>query len=319
MTDLFYDIPGNPRPEGGVCGFLTARDGKKFRYAHFPATARPLNGTVVLLAGRNEAIEKYFETIRDLAARGFGVATFDWRGQGASDRLLRDGARGYVRSFDDYEHDLEQFFAEIVLPDCRGPYYLLAHSTGALVALLAAPSLVNRIRRMVLMAPFLALAKSPLSMQALGRLASVCCGAGLGRLYAPGGRDTRKAEPFDQNKLTSDQRRYERNSLLYETYPQLAISAPTFAWIRAASEAIARVQEPDFMARLQIPMLLIAAGADSVVSSYAIEAYAARLRVGSMLTIRGARHELLQEADLYREQLLAAFDAFVPGSDAPVV
>ena len=36
-----------------------------------------------------------------------------------------------------------------------------------------------------------------------------------------------------------------------------------------------------------------------------------------MLTIDGARHEILQEADVYREQFLAAFDAFVPGSDDP--
>ena len=33
------------------------------------------------------------------------------------------------------------------------------------------------------------------------------------------------------------------------------------------------------------------------------------------MTIDGARHEILQEADRYREQFLAAFDAFVPGTD----
>ena len=38
---------------------------------------------------------------------------------------------------------------------------------------------------------------------------------------------------------------------------------------------------------------------------------------GSLLTIDGARHELLQEADLYREQVLAAFDAFIPGTPQP--
>ncbi|MEP4420111.1 MAG: alpha/beta hydrolase, partial [Nitratireductor sp.] len=32
----------------------------------------------------------------------------------------------------------------------------------------------------------------------------------------------------------------------------------------------------------------------------------------------GARHELLQEADIYREQLLAAFAAFVPGTDTAI-
>jgi lysophospholipase len=38
------------------------------------------------------------------------------------------------------------------------------------------------------------------------------------------------------------------------------------------------------------------------------------LKAGHVVTIPGARHELLQEADIYREQALAAFDAFIPGS-----
>ena len=62
---------------------------------------------------------------------------------------------------------------------------------------------------------------------------------------------------------------------------------------------------------------LCAAGADQVVSTKAVEAYTRRLRVGSLLMIDGAKHEILQEADVYREQLLAAFDAFIPGQDDP--
>ena len=64
------------------------------------------------------------------------------------------------------------------------------------------------------------------------------------------------------------------------------------------------------------PMLFIAAGADAVVSTPAIERYVRRLKSASLLTVDGARHELLQEADVYREQLLAAFDAFVPGASS---
>ena len=82
-------------------------------------------------------------------------ATLDWRGQGGSDRLLRDRSAAMSAASTIMSRDLDQFFEEIVLPDCRGPYYILAHSTGALIALLATPSLVNRVRRMVLIAPFL--------------------------------------------------------------------------------------------------------------------------------------------------------------------
>ncbi|WP_027056745.1 alpha/beta fold hydrolase [Mesorhizobium erdmanii] len=323
MTDLFHDTPlfheteGNPRPENATGGFFTTRDGKKIRYGLFGAVARPLRGTVVLLSGRNECIEKYFETIRDLAARGFGVATLDWRGQGDSDRLIRDRQRGYVRSFRDYTADLEQFFEEIVLPDCRGPYYILAHSAGAVIALLASPSMVNRVRRMVLIAPFLTLPDLPVSISTVRRVCSLFCFMGLGRLYAAMGPRPKETLPFEANKVTSDPERYRRNTLLYETYPQLALGGPTIRWLRAAAKASEAISDPDFMARIQVPLLIIAAGADRVVSTKAVEAYGRQLRLGSLLMIDGAQHEILQEIDLYREQFLAAFDAFIPGSDDP--
>ncbi|TJX65317.1 MAG: alpha/beta hydrolase [Mesorhizobium sp.] len=323
MTDLFHDTPlfheveGNPRPENATGGFFTTRDGKKIRYGLFAAVTRPLRGTVVLLGGRNECIEKYFETIRDLAARGFGVATLDWRGQGDSDRLIRDRQRGYVRSFRDYTADLEQFFEEIVLPDCRGPYYILAHSAGAVITLLAAPSMVNRVRRMVLIAPFLTLPDLPVSIGTVRRICSLFCALGLGRLYAAWGPRPRHTLPFEANKVTSDPQRYRRNTRIYEEYPQLALGGPTIRWLQAAAKASEAISDPDFMARIQVPLLIIAAGADQVVSTKAVEKYARNLRLGSLLMIDGAKHEILQEVDLYREQFLAAFDAFVPGSDDP--
>ena len=38
------------------------------------------------------------------------------------------------------------------------------------------------------------------------------------------------------------------------------------------------------------------------------------LLAGSHVIVPGARHEILQEQDLYRKQFWAAFDAFVPGT-----
>lgn len=315
MTDIFHEIPGNPTPKKATGGFLTTRDGKKIRYAHFAATGRPMKGTVVILAGRNECIEKYFETVRDLSGRGLGSAILDWRGQGSSDRLIRDPQRGYVKRFDDYADDLEQFFEEIVLPDCPGPYYMLAHSAGALVALLAAPNMVNRVRRMVLIAPLLELPGQRPPMKTIHRITTLLCLVGLGRLYAAWGPRQPGGTPFNENKVTSDPVRYRRNVLLYETYPQLALGGPTVKWLRAASKAALGVREPKFMASIKVPVLVVAAGADRVVSTRAVEDYARRLRLGSLLTIDGSAHEILQEADLYREQFLAAFDAFIPGVD----
>lgn len=314
MTDHLFATSGNPIPANATAGMITARDGKRLRIARFGATARPLAGTVIILPGRNECIEKYFETIADLGRRGLGSAILDWRGQGGSDRLIGDPQRGHVSDFGLYLRDLEQFFQEVVLPDCRGPYYVLGHSTGSLIAIMAAPAMLNRVRRMVLVAPLISLHGLPLSAGSVGKLTSTLYWVGFGRSYFGGGRRPLASLPFAGNKVTSDLIRYQRNVTIYEEQPQLAIGGPTVAWVRAMLRAASQVQNPAFRARIQIPMLFVAAGADTIVSTPAIEAFARTLRSGALVTIDGARHEILQEADVYREQFLAAFDAFVPGT-----
>ena len=239
----------------------------------------------------------------------------DWRGQGGSDRLIRNPQRGYVQSFSRYAADLEQFFEEVVLPDCRGPYYILAHSAGATVALLAAPSMTNRVRRMVLIAPFLALPGQKISMRWVRCVTTLLTFVGLGRIYAALGPRPKESTPFAVNKLTTDPGRYRRNTLLYETWPQLALGGPTVRWLRSAAIAAETVSDQDYMGRFRVPTLIVGAGADEVVSTRAVERYARHLRLGSFLMIDGARHEILQEADIYREQFLAAFDAFIPGTE----
>ena len=86
-----------------------------------------------MFQGRAEFIEKYFETVRELRARGFAVATLDWRGQGLSERALDDPRKGTSKTFPQYERDLDVFMNEVVLPDCPPPHFAIAHSMGGAV------------------------------------------------------------------------------------------------------------------------------------------------------------------------------------------
>ena len=131
------NIATNPVPEGGRVGYFLTQDKVRIRYAVWPKLAGTHRGTVCIAQGRTEFIEKYFETIEDFRKRGFSVATFDWRGQGGSDRLIGNKSLGYVDRFDDYWCDLKSFHAEILLPDCPPPFYLVGHSMGGLVSLFA--------------------------------------------------------------------------------------------------------------------------------------------------------------------------------------
>ena len=147
-------ISANPVPDGVVVGAIKTSDGVNLRFARWaPPPGR--KGTVVLMQGRAEFIEKYFETVRDLQARGFAVATFDWRGQGLSDRRLSDRHKGYVRNFGNYITDLEAVMEQVVLPDCPPPHFALAHSMGGTVLLRVAHAGKRWFDRIVLSAPMI--------------------------------------------------------------------------------------------------------------------------------------------------------------------
>ena len=305
----------NPAPKFHSDGFVETPDGFSIRYAMFRTEVHPARGTIFLLQGRNESIEKYFETIADLGRAGFDVATFDWRGQGGSQRFFPHTDIGYVESFEQYAADLETVFEEVVLPDCRPPYHILAHSTGALVALYVAPQMVNRIRRMILIAPFLGLPHSAFHNGLTRMVTRVLSFLGLGNVYISGGTAEQMRRPFETNKVTSDAHRYARNISIAIRFPELALGGPSAAWTAAVYDAIDVVSDPDHMAQTTIPTLVFIAGKEKVVSNQAVVTLCARLRSASLLTIDSARHELLQEADIYREQLFAALEIFLPGTD----
>ena len=116
----------------------------------------------MLLQGRAEYIEKYFETVRDLQSRGFAVATFDWRGQGLSDRALEDPHKGHIRNFSEYATDLRAVMEQVVLPDCPPPVFALGHSRGGAIAIRACHDGNRWFDRVVLSAPMIGLRSGPL-------------------------------------------------------------------------------------------------------------------------------------------------------------
>jgi lysophospholipase len=306
-------IPANPVPEGVVTGMLKTRDGVSIRFARWPPPPGR-KGTVCIFQGRAEFIEKYFETVRDLRARGFAVATLDWRGQGGSDRALRNRRKGYVHNFAQYQTDLETFVHEMVLPDCPPPIFALAHSMGASILLRAAYHGGHWFERMVLLAPMIALpgvrrvTATRMTVRTLRLMA-------LGSLFVPGGNaSVLQQRPFAGNLITSDPVRYARNVAVLEAEPSLAVGWPTVAWTDAAFRVMAELSQPSYPGRIRQPLLIIAAGLDGIVSTPAIDQFSARLRAGSHLIVPGARHEMLMEQDRFRGQVLAAFDAFVPGT-----
>lgn len=310
----FFNDPDYPVPGHGKVWLATTRDGAALRLASWRPTVKPVRGTVVLVLGRAEFIERYSETAAELRRRGFHVLAFDWRGQGGSQRFVRRERKGHIGRLKHYEADLALVMAEMQAK-FPPPYFVLAHSMGAALCLDAARHGKLPVSRMVAIAPMLGLTmvKNP---AAASRLASILYWLGFGRAFVPGGGDTAIAtKPFEGNRLTSDPARYARNSRLSAQARHLSIGDPTIAWVRNAFRLMRRLNAPSAALDVKVPTLIIAAGRDPVVSTPAIERFAARLKTGSALVLPEARHEILMENDAIRSRFWAAFDAFIPGED----
>jgi len=297
-----------------VLATLVGHDGLPLRTAVWPAPPGGTRGTVVLLQGRAEFIEKYGETVGDLRARGFAVYALDWRGQGRSGRVLKNSRKGHVVSYEDYLKDFDLFLERLVMPEAPRPILVLAHSMGGHIVLRhraehdasAAPYFAKVV---VLSAPMVDILMTP-AERALGAVLTVAAmSVGLRNQYVP--VRSPFPPPYDGNPLTRDRARYERMLRMLSETPALAIDWPTVGWLAATRRSVTILRGRGYPERIETPMLMISAAADRVVSNAAQARLATRMPDCRLETIPDARHEPLMETDDVRARVFALFDAFV--------
>ncbi len=297
------------------CDYFTSTDGLSIRWGYAAANVSPARGTVLFLNGRTEYMEKYAEVFEELTERHFTVYSLDWRGQGLSDRLLPDSQKGHVNDFEDYLRDLEQLMAIAHHHGGSPPYILLGHSMGGHLALRFLERHLDQFARGILTAPMIDIQIPKLLPRRLLRwLAAAVMRRGRSDQYAIGSggygaRDRR----FEGNPLTSDRVRFQRNVDLIARDPRLALGGVTYGWLSAALQSIDYLNAPVFARTLAVPLLIVTAAEDRIVSRCAQKAFCRRAPDCRQVLIEGARHELLVETDPRRDQFWQAFDRFVAG------
>jgi lysophospholipase len=276
------------------------------------ARARPegeARGSVVVLHGRTEFVEKYREVVGELCGRRFEVWTFDWRGQGLSTRLLENRSKGYVGSFQDYLEDLT-FFLDQVYEPCGGPRVVLGHSMGGNVGLSLLTRRPDAFDVGVFTAPMLGV-NAPVPTPLLEAAMWGASRLGLGQRYLSGGDYGIRDRRFFGNKLTGDLRRFARTSRWIDANPKLGVGGITVGWMAAACAAMSRLADPEVARKMETPALLLCAGREVRVDNTSVHAFAQMAPGASVVTLPAAKHEILHETDEVRARFWGAFDAFV--------
>ncbi len=305
----FIDIADNPPPDGASVEDISAPDGANLRAAFFPA--QNARGTVVLVTGWSEFIEKYFETVRDLQERRLNVAMMDWRGQGLSDRESPAAVKwsGYFETLKD---DLRHFTERRVKPRFAGPYILMTHSMGGLPGLMLLAEGYEGFSRAVLCAPMTRLFPEAKN-KVLAFAAATACTLGFANAETARSRD--HSELFDGNIFTSDKTRHDRFRNLKLAAPEAASTTPSYGWVNASMLESAKIHTPGALSGVKIPVLIVSAGNEQQIDGGDHKTIADACDMISLEIIPGALHEIMMERDSIRALYFKAFDDFV----APVL
>jgi chemotaxis protein MotB len=278
--------------------------------------ARPRRGergTVFLLEGRGEFLEKYAATVAQLVCAGFVVFGLDWRGQGGSPRLVPPTPRGHVDDFDHYLEDLDSLVARAGTLNLPRPWSLLGHSLGGHLALRWLGRGPAPMSRAALVTPMFGIALVPPPRRLFRVVAETAVRAGLGRHYAPGQHDPLPSCAFEGNPLTSCPEGFAALWELRRRHPERQVGGATWGWLAAALRSIEAVDREGVPEKIELPVLVVRAGDDRIVCNRAIERVARRLPRGRLVDLPGARHDLFFERSAVRVRLFDELVRFLAG------
>jgi lysophospholipase len=300
-------------PRDFVWGRFTASDGAVLRWGHLPVP-RALPGAraaCVVAVGFGEFIEKHFETMRDLAARGIAVWCLDWRGQGRSIRPSRFPTRPRARNFSRDAEDLAEFARAQLPPEL--PRLLVAHSMGGAIALVCLRRYPELFAGAALSAPMVGLRIGRLPPTLVRVLTVPARAAGLGHRFIPGAREWRPdLVPTPQtSRVTTDAERVRLRHAWFSADPALRLDQATYGWVDSALALVARIAKPEFLAAIRTPILIGQPEYEMVVSPVATRRAARLLPNCRLVELAGSKHDPFLERDTVRDCWFACLDRFI--------
>jgi lysophospholipase len=308
-----FELPSLPprflEPPGFAWGSFAAADGTRLRWGHLPAE-RP-RAECIIVGGFSECIEKYFETIGDLAARGLSVWCLDWRGQGGSERPRRLPSRPRPRHFNRDAGELALFVR--ALPGAGRPRLLIGHSMGGAIALLCLRHHPGLFDAAILSAPMLAIRTGAMPPTLVRGISTVARITGLGTCFVPGAaawRPDRVPSP-ESSRVSSDPERCRLQYAWFLARAALRVDEPTWGWLDTALRLAARVGRTEFLRGIDIPILLASAGLETFVPPDSHRRAARLLPDCTLVEFPDSKHEPFLERDRIRNNWLDAIDRFI--------
>jgi lysophospholipase len=269
------------------CSFYESpNDRKKIRYCTWKNKRKDPEYGILLVNGRGEWIEKYSHIPPQISPNKSVLwLSIDHQGQG-----LSEGTRAHINSYREFVDNLTAI-SKLVFSDL--PFYIVAHSMGGLVSLVACLSGEIRPAAMVLCSPLLRLPPQPLPEFMSRALVQAINKTHWKKFESGAGKNKNKSFPL--NTLTHSLEgfhRYKRSP-----YPP---TTPTFGWISATISACDYIFEEKNIKKLSCPLKIIFGSEEYIVDPAAYSEWCSTAKRVStekieLIKLPRARHELLSE------------------------
>lgn len=287
-------------PVSWAWGTLKVEGAPAIRYG-VANPVRAVVAEVLILPDAGEPAEAWFETASDLVSRNYTVWVVDWAGQGGSGRWWGAADRAYTPSMDLDLAALRAMVATVVRPGPQAPLVLMGDGLGAQLALRALSGGVPGIAGAVLGDPMLKVRPVDLPGPVDGRIAADWLSkAGLGRILAPGEHGWREGDARGKGRWAVGQT-WMRGD------PALRVGGASLGWVAAYNRSAEAARDPAALARIKIPVLMLARPGVAAQSRAACQAMAAcRFEA---LAVEGPVPHLA--ADPIRTRWLTQAEAFI--------
>lgn len=266
-------------------------------------------GTVVISHGFTEAAVKFHEFIYYLLQQGWNAAILDHRGHGNSLRKVQSPYVVHIGDFGQYVRDLHDFVHTVVMPGAGSlPLCLFGHSMGGGIAARYLETYPEDFDKAILNAPMMGIqtGSTPSWLAALTCGLMILLGKGKEKLFFH--TDFQQDAVFETDCATS-KARFDFYHGLRRKDPALQTSAASYSWTREA--ILAGKKACKEAGKIQVPVLLLQAEDDTLVSSEAQETFIRGVKQGRMERIPGSKHEIYRSGNAVLENYWEMIFAFL--------
>lgn len=279
------------------------------------STSHDDSETLVIVPGRAENEHKYAELLYNLRDSGLRVVVCFVRGQGQSSNVIYGSTKCHVEFFANYRHDLETMLNYLNI--CRN-YKMLGFSLGGLICLdfCFFGTYPCKPQALGLVSPFLGVNYPIPSSVLYYTISALCLIRAFALSYTPHGREYKRI-PFEDNYHSHSLTRYTLYHDYYADHPQQAISGPSFNFVKCCMRAQRKLMSSKL--KFDFPVMCLSSELDKVVSTQDAETFFTAHRDDPVPpvfeTIQGAFHDVLNEADEFRNPCLSKIlDFLFPNS-----